>query len=115
MYERRHDLWRGRLAGECSDPTAIAEVPFGIQSFTTSVTESLGNPFTQAGGHPFSANATFVFNYVPDDVGDLRTVGGSPKDIETELPPGFVGDPQATPKCAVAIFETEELPNAMSA
>ena len=47
-----------------SDPTAIAPaVPFGIQSFTTSVTESLGSPFTQAGGHPFAANATFGLDY----------------------------------------------------
>jgi hypothetical protein len=87
-----------------SDPTAIASVPFGIQSFTTSVTDSLGNPFTQAGGHPFSANATFVFNYMPDNVGGLKTAGGSPRDIETELPPGFVGNPQTTPQCPAATF-----------
>jgi hypothetical protein len=92
-------------SASASDPTTIAQVPFGIQSFTTSVTDSLGGPFTQSGGHPFSANATFVFNYVPDDAGELRTAGGSPKDIETELPPGFVGDPQATPQCPQALFE----------
>jgi hypothetical protein len=91
-------------SASASDPTTIALVPFGVQSFTTSVTESLGNPFTQAGGHPFSANATFVFNYVPDDFGALKTAGGSPKDIETELPTGFVGDPQATPKCSAETF-----------
>jgi len=93
-------------SASASDPTTIARVPFGIQSFTTSVTESLGNPFTQAGGYPFAANATFVFNYVPADVGELKTAGGSPKDVETELPPGFIGDPQVTPKCTAATFET---------
>ena len=91
-------------SASASDPTAIASVPFGVQSFTTSVTNSLGNPVTQAGGHPFSANATFVLNYVPDDFGELKTAGGSPKDIETELPTGFVGDPQATPKCSAETF-----------
>lgn len=91
-------------SASASDPTTIASVPFGIQSFTTSVTESVGDPFTQAGGHPFSANATFVFNYMPDDTGALKTAGGSPKDIESELPPGFVGDPQATPKCSAETF-----------
>jgi hypothetical protein len=85
-------------------PTTIAQVPFGIESFTTSVTNSLGNPFTQAGGHPFAANATFVFNYMPDDAGALKTAGGSPKDIETELPPGFIGDPQAMPQCSPETF-----------
>jgi hypothetical protein len=89
-----------------SDPTAIAPaVPFGIQSFTTSVTESLGGPFTQAGGHPFAANATFVFNYTPEHNGRLQTAGGTPKDIETALPPGFMGDPQNTTKCTAAQFQ----------
>jgi hypothetical protein len=95
-------------SASASDPTTIASVPFGVQSFTTSVTESLGNPFTQAGGHPFAANATFVFNYMPDDFGALKTAGGSPKDIETELPPGFVGNPQTTPKCPAATFAAED-------
>ena len=94
----------GAPSANVSDPTTIAAVPFGIDSFTASVTSSLGEPFTQAGGHPFAASATFVFNYLPDDVGHLRTAGGSPRDIETELPPGFVGDPQATPKCAAKTF-----------
>jgi Divergent InlB B-repeat domain len=96
----------GAATATASDPTTIATVPFGVQSFTTSVTEALGNPFTQAGGHPFAASATFVLDYVSDDEGGLRTVGGSPKDIETQLPPGFVGNPQAEPKCPVTTFET---------
>ena len=86
-----------------NDPTTIAPaVPFGIQSFTTSVTEALGNPFTQAGGHPFAANATFGFNSTVENGGNLWTAGGSPKDVETELPPGFVGDPQNTMRCTLA-------------
>ena len=99
-------------SASASDPTAIAEVPFGIQSFTTSVNEALGDPFTQAGGHPFEASAMFVFNYEPDDEGILKTAGGSPKDIETELPPGFVGSPQEAPKCPVQTFEAEPVPPA---
>jgi hypothetical protein len=91
-------------SASASDPTTIAEVPFGIQSFTTSVDDAVGNPFTQAGGHPFAANATFAFNYMPGDFGELKTAGGSPKDIETELPPGFIGNPQATPTCSAETF-----------
>jgi hypothetical protein len=93
----------GAATALASDPTTIAPaVPFGIQSFTTSVTESLGNPFTQAGGHPFAANATFVFNYTIENEGGLQTAGGTPKDVETELPPGFIGDPQNTTRCTDA-------------
>jgi hypothetical protein len=95
-------------SASASDATTISLVPFGIESFTTNVLESAGNPLTQAGGHPFAANATFVFNYVPDDHGELRTAGGSPKDIETELPPGFIGNTQTTPKCPAVAFETPE-------
>ena len=93
----------GAATALASDPTTIAPaVPFGIQSFTTSVTEALGNPFTQAGGHPFAANATFVFNYTIDNGGGMQTAGGTPKDVETELPPGFIGNPQSAAKCTAA-------------
>jgi hypothetical protein len=96
----------GAATMTASDRTTVAEaVPFGISTFTTSVTEELGNPFSQAGGHPFSANTTFVFNFVPGDEGNLETAGGSPRDIETALPPGFVGNPMARPRCPIATFE----------
>ena len=94
-----------------SDPTTIApQVPFGIQSFTTNVTESLGNPFTQAGGHSFAASATFIFNYGVESEGRLWTAGGSPKDVETELPPGFIGNPQNATKCSTAEFQAGREP-----
>ena len=85
----------GAATATASDLTTVTPaVPFGIQSFTTSVTEALGDPFTQAGGHPFAATATFVPNYTVSSLGRLRPAGGAAKDIETELPPGFIGDPQ---------------------
>jgi hypothetical protein len=93
-----------------NDPTTITPaVPFGIRSFTTSVTESLGNPFTQAGGHPFAANATFVFNYAVERAGNLGTAGGTPKDVETELPPGFIGNPQSAAKCTAAQIQKDSI------
>jgi hypothetical protein len=93
----------GAATALVSDTTTIAPaVPFGIQSFTTSVTESLGNPFTQAGGHPFASNATFVFANTIDNNGLMQTAKGTPKEIETELPPGFIGDPQNTARCTAA-------------
>ncbi|MGO9790718.1 MAG: hypothetical protein ACLP8S_14875, partial [Solirubrobacteraceae bacterium] len=88
-------------AATANDTTTIATVPFGIDSFTTSVTNESSEPFTQAGGHPFAANSTFVLNYVPSDQGGhLITAGGvTVKDAEAELPPGFVGDPQNAEQC----------------
>ncbi|MGO9791462.1 MAG: hypothetical protein ACLP8S_18770 [Solirubrobacteraceae bacterium] len=91
------------LATTAYDPTTIATVPFGIDNFTTSVTDEFGDSFTQAGGHPFAVNSTFVLNYVPSDIlggGHLITAGGvTVKDAEAELPPGFVGDPQNAERC----------------
>jgi hypothetical protein len=87
------------------DPTTIASVPFGVDVFTTSVTTATGEPFTQASGHPFAANTTFVLNSVP---GDQSTNGGAStmtageatvKSAEVELPSGFLGDPQNAERC----------------
>jgi hypothetical protein len=101
----------GAAPALANDPTMIAPaVPFGIQSFTTSVTESLGNPFTQAGGHPFAANATFTFNDSVEREGTLWTAGGSPKAVETDLPPGFIGNPQSVTRCTVAQLQAGREP-----
>ncbi|HEY5343055.1 MAG TPA: hypothetical protein VIJ66_05290 [Solirubrobacteraceae bacterium] len=99
-------VYGGGASASASDPTTIGPaVAFGIESFTTSVTESLGGPFTQAGGHPFAASTTFVFNSTTDDNGHLKNAGGDPREVEAELPPGFVGDPQAAAKCPLAVFQ----------
>lgn len=93
----------GGASASVSDLTTIAPAtPFGIQSFTTSLTDPLDGPFTQAGGHPFAANATFVLNFDTNGGGGLETAGGTTKDVETELPPGFIGDPQNAPRCTAA-------------
>jgi hypothetical protein len=89
------------------DQTAITPaVPFGIQSFITSVTNLSDDPFTQAGGHPFAATAMLLLN--DDAVNDedaTETSGGTTKAIETELPPGFLGNPQNTVKCPLALAQ----------
>jgi hypothetical protein len=78
--------------------SAMAE--FGIQpgSFTAETEDAAGNLYTQAGGHPYQATTSFALNekttegglVVPDDLA---------KDMIVELPPGFVGNPQAIPTC----------------
>jgi hypothetical protein len=91
------------------DGTAIASaVPFGIAAFRTSVVDALGNPFTQSVGHPFAANASFILNSTVENSGALWPAGGTPKDIETDLPPGFLGNPQNAPKCT--LVQVQERP-----
>ncbi len=87
-----------------NDVTAISPaVPFGINSFTTEVSDTAGNPFTQAGGHPFTASATILLNATSTDAGTLVAAGGDAKTIVTDLPAGFVGNPQAFPQCPLTL------------
>jgi hypothetical protein len=68
-----------------------------LSDFTAEVRNQDGSPFTQAGGHPYEAFTDINFHThlengqeVPDE--SVRT-------IETDLPAGLVGNPQATPQC----------------
>jgi hypothetical protein len=79
-------------------PISVSQAPFGLDEFSSSTVEADGSPARQAGGHPYSTNASF----------SLATVGvrgapyptENPKEIITALPPGLVGDPAAVPRCS---------------
>lgn len=93
------------LAAALLATPALAAEEFGIVpgSFTSGTFTSEGatgplgenaTPDTQAGDHPYEQNVSFK----------LITTGsgqptGHPKEVRVELPPGFVGDPNATPRC----------------
>ena len=82
-----------------ASPASAAE-EFGIEpgSFTASVNNEDGSLDTQAGSHPYSTSTSFTFNYHHGNEGPILD-GGEPKDIVVELPPGFTGNPNATPQC----------------
>ena len=74
---------------------------FGIApgSFVVRMLDAEGNPESRSGSHPDRLQIDFSFE------------GGSPKDIELEMPPGFGGNPGAVPECArQAREEGEECP-----
>jgi len=87
----------GPAVGQDSFTLAPA-APFGANAFSTSVVDSVGTDYTQAGGHPFTAATSFNVNSytnahnVPYPVED-------PKTIQVDLPPGFLGNPQNAPMC----------------
>lgn len=87
-----------------SDSTVVTSNPFGLERFTTSVADSSGQPFTQAGGHPYSANSTFALKLTTKDNGTLTNAGGDPREIQTDLPPGFIGNAQNAPECSLYEF-----------
>jgi hypothetical protein len=91
------------LPATAEDTYAILQgpVPFGFKAFEVEVLDDLGDDYTRAGGHPFSAGATIAFNTHEraEDLGVFtEAVNGSPKEIRTETPAGFVGNPQAVPQ-----------------
>jgi hypothetical protein len=87
---------------------AMAE--FGLERFGIGVQNGEGQngtPDLQAGSHPYSLTTTFVLKQPPctEVNGQFRCVAeGNLKDVRAELPPGFVGDPNATPKCGYQTF-----------
>jgi hypothetical protein len=82
---------------------STASADFGIFSFDGSVTNADGSPDTLAGSHPFEASTTIALNHKIDSEG-FEDPEGSVKDLKVDLPPGFIGDPSAVPKCTQAEF-----------
>ena len=66
---------------------AMAE--FGIKQFAISARNQNGTPDVQAGSHPYALNTTVVLNEPGPTTGNL-------KDVRLELPPGLVGNPDAS-------------------
>jgi hypothetical protein len=83
-----------------------AMADFGVQpgSFTAEVNDQAEQPYTQAGGHPYSASTSFTFNTKTNSASEIIP-DGVVKDIVAELPPGFAGNPQAVPQCSEAEFK----------
>ena len=94
VYHYRFLATGGGLTADGTDQTFAT---FGISSFAFTATEQDGQDFTQAGGHPYELTTRFTLN--------KSTLHGSvgtdadPKDVRVELPPGLIGNPEATPKC----------------
>lgn len=75
---------------------------FGFKSFTVEVNDEEGNPYTQAGGHPYEKIITYRFNHtiVPTKSGSTGSLSAFIKDLLTEQPPGHSGvREEETPKC----------------
>src|ERR1700733_8496275 len=89
------------VAGGVAAAPAMAE--FGLQRFAVAATNENGTPDRQAGSHPYALTSTFLLN--------LPTQGSDIKDVKLELPPGFVGDPNAVPRCSYQRFVNQACPN----
>jgi hypothetical protein len=92
------------LKGESSGLLATLGVGFGVKSFEVSFLNQDGTPDTQAGSHPYELRNDIEFNSrfmrveSNADSPFVREPDGTLKDFALDLPPGLVGDPNATPK-----------------
>jgi hypothetical protein len=97
--------------GDPSDPSASTVDPttvtndapqFGVDAFDGQVTsDTAGDPYTQAGGHPYAVSTSIDFDTTTNPnplIGELWPVE-STKDIVVDLPPGFIGNPTAATRC----------------
>ncbi len=104
LYHFRLVAGNANGVGESSGMLAMQGVGFGIKSYEVSFLNEDGTPDTQAGSHPYQFVNTFVLNShfkrqeSNADSPYIRLPDGVLRDVTVGLPPGFVGDPNATSK-----------------
>jgi hypothetical protein len=83
---------------------------FGLQSFESSAVNGDGSPDVQAGSHPYALTTSFALNE-SEDKGGVFVASEGLKDVQAVLPPGFIGNPNAVPKCSYQSFLELECPD----
>ncbi len=88
----------------CTAPSVLAygAPEFGLAKLAISERNQDGTPSIQAGAHPYALTTTFVLNQPP--VGELTEPYGDLREVKLEMPPGFVGNPNAVPQCRYQEF-----------
>jgi hypothetical protein len=77
-------------------PVQAEPIPFGfLAGFAAPVNGADGSAAVLAGSHPYQQ--TVAFGFPTKEPGDGLTNDGHPRDFYTELPPGLIGSPAATP------------------
>ncbi len=80
---------------------APAGASLGISKFLLSTRNQDGSLDDQAGSHPYALTSTFALREPGPKTGDV-------KDVALALPPGLVGNPNATPRCDYQDFVRQE-------
>jgi hypothetical protein len=77
--------------------------PPGLQAVTAAPYKDDGAVDDRAGAHPYSASAGILVNTVRSLRTGLVNPAGEFRDIVVDTPPGFFGNPLATPQCPEAL------------
>jgi hypothetical protein len=84
-----------------------APTTFGVNRFELTPEEEGGLPASLAGSHAFQVTSHLDFNLTRENwpgKGFLPSVPALPRNLTFKLPPGFLGNPTATPRCTEADF-----------
>jgi len=76
-----------------------------LKSFTAEVRDQNGDPYTQAGGHPFEAFTDIDFFTHPDSQGRPEP-DEAVRTVHVDLPAGLIGNPQNVPQCTQAQLQS---------
>ena len=88
-----------------------AMAAFEIETFDGTAKEQDGSFDVQAGSHPFEMTTDVRFHTIINPEFLIEVPDEGPKDLEVSLPPGSIGNPQATPKCTQAQLALIACPN----
>lgn len=89
---------------------APASADFGLKDLDVTFEEENGGPAMQAGSHPFALTIALGFHTRPDKDVAFEIPDGSPRDLTIALPPGLVGNPNATGRCTTLDFLQKKCP-----
>jgi hypothetical protein len=82
--------------------------PFGAEYYEMSIEEEGGATTEQAGSHPFQTSFTIGLNQGQQSLNRNGFAVASPvaltKDVNVDLPPGLIGNPEPFPRCSLADF-----------
>ncbi len=104
LYHFRLNAGNANGLSQSSGLLATLGVGFGVKAFDVNFLNENGTPDTQAGSHPYelvnniSLNTRFMPEESNADSPYVIEPAGTIKDLTLDLPPGVVGDPNATTK-----------------
>jgi hypothetical protein len=100
-------------AASTSDPITVSATPpsFGLEHVDAWFSNADGSIDAQAGSHPYEATFVVDFNTVmKQGFGSVERADVEARNLTFDLPSGFVGDPNAVPKCPLSQFNANLCP-----
>jgi hypothetical protein len=95
------------LVAAVATSSAYASASFGIERYALTATENDSSADTQAGSHPYELTAEAVL-----EPNAHNTSADEVKNLDFELPPGLVLDPNVVPNCTAGGFVGGTCPGA---